>query len=38
MWQYVCDHNSGKTRLIFKNNFYKQEEHFYTYEKHVHLT
>jgi len=31
-WQYVCDHNSEKNPLIFKNFVCcKQEEHFYTY-------
>jgi len=30
MWQYICDHNSEKTRLVFILHCYKQEEHFST--------
>ena len=40
MWQYICDHNSGKTRWIFIifALIYAGRTFLDTHEKHVHLT
>jgi len=40
MWQYICDHNSEKTRWIFIifALIYAGRTFLDTHEKHVHLT